>query len=101
MNELEAVEHIVRQIVPIANPKLIILYGCKRSLSGAVNDADLCIVASIGNKSELEREIYLSVHSDISFDIILYTPEEWETLTADTQSFAHRILEKGIQAYER
>ena len=68
--------------------------------TGDVKDIDVCLVVETENKAELERELYLAIDSDVSFDIIIYTPSEWEVLIPDAQSFAHRILEKGTVIYE-
>ncbi len=99
---MQEYEKILEQLIGIAKPDKLILYGTKRDVAtGVVKDIDVCLVAETADKSALERELYLSVDSDISFDIIIYRPVEWETLTADQQSFAHRILEKGTVVYER
>ena len=102
MEMCAAVSAIVEGIRSIADPEIILMYGRKRDVSsGQVNDVDLCVVAATDNKDTLQNQIYLLIDSDISFDIIIYTPEEWDTLSVDTQSFAHRIEEKGIRIYER
>jgi predicted nucleotidyltransferase len=99
---LEEYEKVLEQLREMIGPRKIILYGTKRDLAtGAVNDIDVCLVVNTEDKTALEHELYLAVDSEISFDLIIYTPEEWETLTADHQSFAHRILQKGTVVYER
>lgn len=95
-------EKILDQLIRMVRPEKLILYGTKRDVAtGEVRDIDVCIVAETEDKSALERELYLSVDSEVSFDIIVYRPIEWETLITDRQSFAHRILEKGTVVYER
>lgn len=92
---------IIEKLCSLAKPEKLILYGSKIDVAtGRVKDIDVCLVVETENKTELERELYLAIDSDVSFDIIIYTPFEWEVLIADTQSFAHRILEKGTVIYE-
>lgn len=93
---------IVDNVLRIIPAELIVLYGSKRDVvSGSIKDIDICIVAETDDKTELENRLYLSVESEISFDLKVYTPDEWEQLITDRQSFAHRILEKGKVIYER
>ncbi|HHY51830.1 MAG TPA: nucleotidyltransferase domain-containing protein, partial [Clostridiales bacterium] len=33
------------------------------------------------------------------FDVLLYTPREWEQLTADASTFASRIIQEGTIVY--
>lgn len=94
-------QEVIEKLCSIAKPEKLILYGSKMDVAtGNVKDIDVCLVVETENKAELERELYLSIDSDVSFDIIIYTPFEWEVLITDKQSFAHRILEKGTVIYE-
>ncbi len=99
---MQEYEKILEELRAIVNPEKMILYGTKKDVAtGTVNDIDVCLVVNTGDKTSLERDLYLSIDSDVSFDLIIYTPEEWDILIADSQSFAHRILEKGTVVYER
>ncbi|NLM61382.1 MAG: nucleotidyltransferase domain-containing protein [Clostridiales bacterium] len=99
---MQEYEKVLEQLIRMVQPEKLILYGTKRDVAtGTVKDIDVCLVAETPDKSTLERELYLSIDSDVSFDIIIYRPVEWETLIEDHQSFAHRILEKGTVVYER
>jgi predicted nucleotidyltransferase len=100
-NVVKEHEVVIEKLCTIAKPKKLILYGSKIDVAtGDVKDIDVCLVVETENKAELERELYLAIDSDVSFDIIIYTPSEWEVLITDAQSFAHRILEKGTVIYE-
>ncbi|MDR1117006.1 MAG: nucleotidyltransferase domain-containing protein [Oscillospiraceae bacterium] len=102
MNLKNPVELITREITKLTNAEKIILFGSKKDVvSGQIKDIDICVVCEAPDKSGLENTLYLTIDSEISFDIIIYTPDEWTALTADRQSFAYRILEKGILVYER
>ncbi len=99
---MEEYQRIIEEVRSIVNPDMLVLYGTKRDIAtGNVKDIDLSIVAEVSDKTTLEHDLYLAIASDVSFDIIVYTPAEWDTLTSDPQSFAHRILQKGTVVYER
>ncbi len=93
MDELRA---LLSGIGRLSGAEKLIVYGMKREGAGdRVRDVDVCVVADCEDKRSLERRIYLELESEISFDVIIYTPEEWAALTADPQSYASRILAKG------
>lgn len=48
-----------------------------------------------------EKRIYLEVESDISFNIIVYTHEEWLRLKNDDTSYVASIIKKGVLIYEK
>lgn len=74
----------------------MIVYGLKREGAGdRVRDVNVCVVCECEDKRMLERRLYLDIESEISFDVILYTPDEWAALLDDPQSYASRIAEKG------
>ena len=78
----------------------LIVFSVKRSENdGSVTDFDLCAVADTDNKNAWLKKAYLEIDSDIPFDIFLYTPAEWESLTKQTESFASRIARKGCVVY--
>ncbi|MCL2084486.1 MAG: hypothetical protein FWH06_04415, partial [Oscillospiraceae bacterium] len=61
----------------------------------------LCVVADADDKESVEHMIYLDAECDISYNLLLYTPDEWAELTLDPQSYASRIVQKGTVVYER
>jgi hypothetical protein len=50
-------------------------------------------------KAEAEKRIYLDIDSDIPFDVLVYTPREWESLMLQKHSFAKRITQEGTYVY--
>ncbi|MDL2273032.1 hypothetical protein LJC34_00540 [Oscillospiraceae bacterium OttesenSCG-928-G22] len=99
---MEEIRSIIEALIRIAEPDLVILHGSKANVAeGNVHGVSLCVICPCDNKRELLRRLYLSVESDISFDLLLYTPAEWHELTADTQSRASKILRNGTVLYER
>lgn len=92
---------ILAEIKARVNPKLMVLFGTKKNMvTDKVRDIDVCIVTETEDKTRLEHDLYLAIDSEVSFDILIYTPEEWDVLVSDPQSYAHRILEKGTVVYE-
>ena len=94
MNELSG---ILAEIRRISNAERLVVYGVKRE-GERVRDVDVCVIADTADKDALAHRLYLEIDSDISFDVLIYTPQEWSALLADPQSYASRIAEKG-QAY--
>lgn len=89
----------VEEIVTLLAPEQIYLYNQRFSAAGATTGFKLCVVGTFVNKEAAEREIYLNIDSDVPFDVLLYTPEEWTQLCRCPDSFAHKICQTGIRIY--
>lgn len=81
------------------NPEKIILFNAKHSVSGEIRSFKICVIIDTKNKLDTERHIYLDVDSDIPFDILVYTPSEWEALLNEKSSFACRVIKEGTYVY--
>lgn len=93
MEELRAVLEEIRNISEAEN---LIVYGLKREgASDRVRGVSVCVIADTDDKTTLESRLYLEIESDIAFNVLIYTPAEWERLLLDPQSYASRIAEKG------
>lgn len=93
---------ICREICALCDPNLIIMFGQKMDYANdEIRDISLCVIVDTDDKEELENTIFLNVDYDMSFNLLIYTPEEWSRLIPDPQSYAHRITEKGTTVYER
>lgn len=93
---MEELERIENEILRLCRPQKMILFGQKKFVStDRVRDVDICLVMDTRDKLAAEKKIYLGIDSDISFDLVIYTPAEWEEMLREPQSFASRILEKG------
>ena len=87
----------LKKLFPIEK---IIVFGIKRSeKDSSVTDADICVIANTDDKNAWIRKAYIEIDSEIPFDLFLYTPNEWEALTQQSESFASRILRKGCFVY--
>ncbi len=84
-------------------PKKILLIGSMAD--GSIeewSDLDLVIIKET-NKRFLDRtkEVMQLLHPQVGVDILVYTPEEFETLSSERAFIHHEILEKGKVLYER
>lgn len=97
---LKTLNNITKQLVDKYDIEKIILFG---SLAKGVihkdSDLDLCVVMETNDKKSLLQDMYISIESDISFDIKLYTKKEWEKNITDKTSFAYKILSEGVLLY--
>jgi hypothetical protein len=94
-----AVTGVAEEIAGLLAPRTIYLYNQRISDKLATTSFKLCIIAEVEDKSAAERDVYLKIDCEIPFDILLYTPEEWETLTAIPTTFASKINASGTVIY--
>lgn len=97
-------DKIIDTIARKYQPEKIILFGS--AASGKIHedsDADLAIIKKT-EKNIYDRigEVSDMVEHNIALDIIVYTPEEFETMRRDKYGYFVRdeILEKGKVMYE-
>lgn len=88
-------DEIVRQF----SPDTIILFNVKHSPSGQTKSFKLCVVAETDDTALTEKRIYLDIDSDVPFDVLVYTPHEWQKLLQEKNSFANRITQEGRYIY--
>lgn len=81
------------------SPQEIILFSCKRTVTGEIASFKICVVMETPDRREAERQIYLQVDSECPYDALVYTPAEWKKHTVELHSFAHSINEKGTVVY--
>ncbi len=96
----EEIRQVVEEIVGLLQPVRVYLYNHRLTLEGKSASFKLCIIAAMADKQRAERSIYLDVDSPIPFDILLYTPQEWEALLEQRGSFAGKIAMTGMVVYE-
>lgn len=89
------IDAVTAEIVARIHPKAIILFSHKRSPKDATSSFKLCVVAETADPRALERSLYLDVDCEVPFDLLLYTPAQWETLLAQPGSFARQVWENG------
>jgi len=102
MTHTEQIESLKQQIVSKYNPDKIYLFGtCAKGQIRLSSDIDLCIVKDTLNIREFKQELQLNLESEISVDLIIYTPENWRKHSEDSTSFAYLIKSTGVQLYGR
>jgi hypothetical protein len=99
---LEEVMRVCREICSLIDPELVILHGKKVSVSTEkIKSFDLCIIVNTVDKLETEKQIYLNVEASVPYNVMIYTPEEWQKHSQDEESHAHFILKKGTVIYDK
>src|SRR3990172_2902130 len=72
----QIVDDIVRQIVEIADPDQVILFGSgARGEFGPRSDLDFMVVKEVDNTLEMSKRIYLGLHqTQVAVDVVVVTP---------------------------
>jgi len=79
---------ITKQLIDHFAPMKIILFGSQaKGTATARSDIDLCIVAEADDKRGLLTEMYCTIDVDKPYDLLLYTPNEWDACVGDKGSF--------------
>lgn len=95
----EYINEVVNQIIYNFEPQKIILFSVKQDLNGKSISFKLCIILDCQDKFEAERDIYVNTDSEIPFDIVIYTPQEFDDYMDIEGSFANKINNTGIVVY--
>lgn len=95
----EPVSKVVRSIIRLLSPIQIYLYNQRINSKNDTSSFKLCVVANVPDRFAAERDVYMDVDCEVPFDLLIYTPAEWEETTAQPNSFARKILETGMVVY--
>lgn len=95
----DKIKSVCSEITTEFKPEKIILFNVKKSVSGDVRSFKICVIVETENRLDTERHIYLDVDSDIPFDVLVYTPKEWDALLNEKSSFACRVIKEGTYIY--
>lgn len=79
----------------------MIEYNTKYDMDGNISAFKLCIVGDIPDKRRMLTRIFDEVDSDIPYDVLLYTDEQFRELTKDDGAFASHVNQKGRVRYEK
>ena len=97
INLISEIDNIAKQFVEIYNPYKLILFGSQaKNKSTSKSDIDLCVITQTADKRTSLTDMYLNIECDKPFDLLLYTPDEWERNVSDHTSFAYRINKEGV-----
>jgi hypothetical protein len=102
MIDTTKIRNIADVIVKICSPLKIYLISNKVNISGEVTSFKLCLIVadSVHSVSELECHLYMTIDSDIPFDLVIYKESEWNDLKDDIGTFAWKINNTGTLLYE-
>ena len=98
----DAIRQSVQDILTACQPKEIILYAEKRTMStGKLKAFSLCVIVPEGTDCrKLRPKLHLALSADVPVSLSVYTTDEWEDLTADQTSYAAWIARKGQVVYD-
>ena len=95
-------QKIKQQFIDRYQPDRILLFGSQaKHFAGRDSDIDLCVIVETADKRRLLTDMYLNIESEVPFDLLLYSPSEWEQCVADHTSFAFQINKDGVMLYGR
>ena len=89
---------VCEKIVELVSPRQIFLFSQKSTLDGGISAFKICVVSE-GNPAEIEGKIYLAIECSVSFDVLVYSAEDWDRLSPINSSFASHILKCGSVVY--
>ena len=94
------IQKITQQFIEHYKPDKLFLFGSHAKNSARRDsDIDLCVIVEVEDKRMLLTEMYVNIESDIPFDLLLYSPEEWKQCVLDKTSFAYLINKEGVLLY--
>ena len=94
------IKRITEQLVNRYAPERLLLFGSQAKNNARPNsDIDLCVITKTEDKHKLLTDMYINVKSEKPFDLLLYTPDEWEVFKNDDLSFAYIINTEGVVLY--
>ena len=99
----QEIQTVCNGLISLFDIEKLIVFGVKRRVAnGKITDMDICLVCNCEcDKNSILKRAYLEIDTDIPYDLFLYTPSEWDSLTQKSESFASRIARKGHVFYEK
>lgn len=103
MQKQKEIKKIVDQIVKDYKPEKVILFGSFASGKPKENsDVDLVVIKKTKTKFiERLKKIAKIVKSWEAFDILIYTPKEWQNALEEGNYFIEEITKTGKVVYEK
>lgn len=93
----DEIKSVAQQIKKMTDVKKIMLFHTKNNVHGNLSGFKMCVITDTADKVMLELKIYREIESDIPFDVVIYTPHEWECLSAENGTFAHKVEKTGCE----
>ncbi|NMB30704.1 MAG: nucleotidyltransferase domain-containing protein [Clostridiales bacterium] len=95
------IKELTSQIVGKYDPDKIIMFSHKLNVKNEITSFKICIVIDTSDKEQLEKDIYISIDCCMPYDIIIYTPNEWDRLLRIPHSFAEKVNSTGVVLYDK
>ncbi|MBQ5544357.1 MAG: hypothetical protein IIU00_01645 [Clostridia bacterium] len=97
----ERIIKVCEGIAALVQPVRIILFHSRFHLSGELEGFKLCVIVNQTDCYKIEQKIYLNVECDVSYDVLVYNRDLWDSLMSDPCSFASRGIQNGgVVLYE-
>ncbi len=93
------ISEVVDQITKLVEVEKIILFSKKTDLNGEVSSFKICVITCGNDVQEYEKSIYIDVESDIPFDVIVYSSENWQKYLSEEGSFCNKVNSTGSVIY--
>jgi len=96
-HEADVLREVVRRLASLA-PRVVMLFGSRAAGEARKDsDFDLLVVMDVG---DADRPRSLRVRRllrglGVPFDVVVYTPEEWDSFRRHPLALAHRIEREG------
>ena len=97
----KAIDSIVSQLVANYKPEKIILFGsAARGDMGPDSDVDLCVIKDTKRRFyDRISDVQENLRSDKAVDVLVYTPSEFNRLTAESWFVGEEIVKNGKIIY--
>lgn len=99
MESEQLVNSLRDDIVKLCKPLKIVLFSRKQRSNGEYYAVKFCVIIPEGNARLVERRLYVEIESELAFDVLVYTAEEWKKLLENAMSFAAHIECTGRVLY--
>lgn len=91
------IEKIKNQLLEKYHPEDIILFGsCAKGRVTRKSDIDLCVIMDTDDRRKLLQEMLLELDYVLDLDIVIITPQMWETTKDNKATFANIINRTGV-----
>ena len=91
---------LTEEIRSLCDPYYIYLVSCKRSNSGEVKSATLCVVVGDDVSPDgTERTLLVKTDTPVPVDFIVYNISDWNDYATEDNTFAYRVENGGERLY--
>ena len=97
----KVIDEIVSQLITRYKPEKIVLFGsAAEGITRSDSDIDIVVVKNTPQRFYDRLSTVRSlIHADTPLDILVYTPQEYETLARESWFVGEEIVKKGKTVY--